>query len=118
MSKLHLSRSTLIGFGSGIFILVVAYLINHSGCFDCGWIGIDYCEYKEGVCPFLRFPGYLTLTPYYFILFGPYEFYEKIGLGGKLLQEFIAIFTFLAIVGWLGSRIGRWYHYPQRPFVD
>lgn len=112
MSKIYLSHSTLVGLGSGVLVLVIGYLINSSGCFDCGWINIDYCEYKGGFCPFLQFPGYLTLTPYYFILFGLSELYEKIGLGKEiLLQQFVAIFIFLAIAGWLGSRIGRWYNY-------
>lgn len=116
MSKISLSRSTLIGLGSGALILVVGYLINYSGCFDCGWIDVDYCEYKEGLCPSLQFPGYLTLMPYYFILFGLYEFYEKIGLEKEvLLQEFIAALIFLAIAGWLGSHIGRRRYYSRNP---
>lgn len=116
MSKISLSRSTLIGLGSGALILVIGYLINYSGCFDCGWIDVDYCEYKGGLCPFLQFPGYLTLMPYYFVLFGLYELYEKIGLEKEvLLQEFVAIFIFLAIAGWLGSRIGRRHYYSQNP---
>lgn len=116
MSKIPLSRSTLIGLGCGTMVLFIAYLISHSGCFNCGWIGIDYCEYKGGFCPFLQFPGYLTLTPYYFILFGSYELYEKIGLENEvLLQGLVATFIFLAIAGWLGSCIGRRRCYSQNP---
>lgn len=93
----------LIGLAVGLFVVATFYYMNNfTDCFKCGFMGIDFCEFVEGSCPYLNtYRNFVMIASIPIILAGSlyYFVFVESGLLSVPPYHFISVVFVLYVAG-------------------
>lgn len=112
---MHVNKYFLIGGILGVLSCIAIYSIHtYSDCLSCGFMGIDYCDYEQGMCQvFSTFQNVVMVISIPLIILGAFVYWLFLENAQYVMSPpvwllFVLVFVlYFALCGYVISKFFR-----------